>query len=332
MNNLFRSIKLGLIATLVITGMAQPTQAQSTNPFTGLPGNPAHRPVMVKVSNEAAVRPQTGLSQADVVVEHYTEGNILRLTALYLTNLPTRIGSVRSCRLLDIELPVIFDAGILCSGTSDGVMKRFAKSVAYQSELTMINNNGAFQGANGPLFRVNTARAPHNLFGDANKALAVLQSRGKDQPTQFRSWTFSANAPAGGKAAKALTVPYATGRVGWTYDAASGLWARTMQNRPHIDRANNQQLTAANVVVLYAHHQSTDIVEDRGGSRSIEIQLWGEGAAKLFRDGKVIEGRWERPAQPNLLRFVDADGNVIPLKPGNTWIELVPIGFNIVIQ
>jgi len=321
-----------LVGAALIFSLAASAQAQSNNPFTGLPGNPAHRPILVKVSNEAAVRPQTGLSQADVVVEHYTEGNILRLTALYHTALPTRIGSVRSCRLVDIELPTIFDAGILCSGTSDGVMKRIAKSVVYQNELTMINNNGAFQGANGPLYRVNTARPPHNLFGDANKALAVLQGRGKDQPSQFRAWSFDAAAPAGVTSVKAVALPYATGRVGWTYNATASLWNRSMVNRPHIDRANNQQLTAANVIVVYAHHQATDIVEDRGGSRSIEIQLWGEGVAKVFRDGQLIEGTWQRPGQPNTLRFVDAKGNVIPLKPGNTWIEIVPIGFNIATQ
>ena len=321
-----------LSAILIFTSTATPAQAQSTNPFTGLPTNPAHRPVLVKVSNEAAVRPQTGLSQADVVVEHYTEGSILRLTALYLTNLPAKIGSVRSCRLIDIELPVIFDAGILCSGTSDGVMKRIAKSAGYLNDLFMINNNGAFQGANGPLYRVNTAPVPHNLFGDANKALAVLQSRGKDQPSQFRAWSFDAAAPAGGTSVKAVTLPYATGQVGWTYNSTNGLWNRTMVNRPHIDRANNQQLTAANVIVLYANHQPTDIVEDRGGSHSIEIQLWGQGTLKVFRDGKVIDGTWQRPGQPNTLRLLDASGNQIPLKPGNTWIELVPIGFNPVIQ
>ena len=152
------------------------------------------------------------------------------------------------------------------------------------------------------------------------------------ETSQFHAWSFDAAAPADGKSVKAVTLPYLTGRVGWTYNAATGLWNRTMLNQPHTDRANGQQLTAANVVVVYAHHQATDIVEDRGGSRSIEIQLWGQGMVKVFRDGKVIEGTWQRPAAPNTLQFVDTNGKVIPLKPGHTWIELVPIGFNLVIQ
>ena len=65
---------------------------------------------------------------------------------------------------------------------------------------------------------------------------------------------------------------------------------------------------------------------------SIEIQIWGEGRAIVFRDGQAFEGRWLRPQRPDLIRFVDEAGNPIPLKPGNTWIQVVPFGFEIEVE
>ena len=128
-----------------------------------------------------------------------------------------------------------------------------------------------------------------------------------------------------------VTLPYTSGRVGWSYNASSGRWNRSRVGTLHTDRLTGKQLTAANVVVVYVNHQLSDIREDSLGSRGIEIQLWVEGAAKVLRDGKVIDGKWSRPTNGIGLNFTDANGQAIPLKPGNTWIELVPIGFNIVV-
>jgi hypothetical protein len=334
MKQAFKHFQLLACTLLLATLTTTPAQAQNNaiNPFTGLPTNNTQRPILIKVSNEAAVRPQTGLSLADVVIEGYAEGNILRLNALYQTNLPEKVGSVRSCRLIDMELPVIFDSGLLCSGTSSGTLQRIVKSAAYLDDRMMINNNGAFQYANGPLYRTRDARVPHNLFGSAPKAMAVLQQRGKNGPTAFNTWRFDGAAPSGGSPLNVVTLPYSSGRVGWAYNAGTSLWNRSMLGRPHTDRLNGKQLASANVVVVYVHHQLTDIREDSLGSRGIEIQLWGEGAAKFFRDGQVWDGKWSRPGSGIGLNFTDANGQPIPLKPGNTWIELVPIGFNIVVQ
>ena len=66
-----------------------------------------------------------------------------------------------------------------------------------------------------------------------------------------------------------------------------------------------------------------------GGHYSIEIQVWGEGPATLFRDGLRYEGRWQRNDSKNMLTFTDLDGNVLPFKPGNTWVEVVPTYYTI---
>ena len=45
---------------------------------------------------------------------------------------------------------------------------------------------------------------------------------------------------------------------------------------------------------------------------------------KILRDGKVYEGKWVRADRHAPFKFVDAQGKDIPLKPGNSWWQIVP--------
>ena len=333
-----RSLMQASLACLVAMALVvpTPTRAESTNPFTGLPIDDAaaqRRGLLVKIANTSNVRPQSGLGLADVVVEHLSEGSITRFTALFLTHAPEKVGSVRSCRLIDLELPQVFDAGLVCSGTSPGVQRLMRQSAAYLDDRTMIADLGRFSGCKDcPMYRTRDAGVPHNLFASTVNAWKMLDERGKNQPSNFHAWRFDTSAPSGGTAVKSVNVPYASGAVTWTYDPASGLWKRSYGRVPHTERTTRQQLAAANVIVVYAHHAVTDIREDVGGARSIQVQLWGQGTTRVFRDGKMIDGIWRRPAQPGVLEFIDFSGNAIPLKPGSTWIELVPLDFPVKAQ
>ena len=309
------------------------------NPFTGLRVTDTatldRAPLLIKVANTSEVRPQSGLSSADVVVEHLAEGGITRFTALFLTNTPERVGSVRSCRLIDIELPRIFGAGLVCSGTSPGV-KPTMRSAALEgatkpgdvnSSGVIISDFGPFECPSCPMFRTSDRSMPHNLFANTANAWRVLAERGKNERTTFHAWTFDPAPPAGGQAVTSLSVPYQADPVTWDYDAKTGLWQRSIDGRPHTDAETGKALTAANIIVAFAHHAVTDIQEDSTGAMSIQVQLWGEGPVKVVRDGKLVDGQWRRPAQPGVLELVDASGQPIPLKPGNTWLELAPLDF-----
>ncbi|RMF28798.1 MAG: DUF3048 domain-containing protein, partial [Chloroflexi bacterium] len=117
----------------------------------------------------------------------------------------------------------------------------------------------------------------------------------------------------------------------WEYDETLGKYRRFTDGQVHTDELTGEQLTAANVIVVYANHVETDILEDMvgGGHYSIEIQIWGEGPVTVFRDGLMFQGTWKRWAREEMLTFWDAEGNPIPLKPGNSWFQLVPLDFQI---
>ena len=118
---------------------------------------------------------------------------------------------------------------------------------------------------------------------------------------------------------------YKSGVVGWTYNAAAGTWARALSGKAQIDAATGKPIAVANVIVVLAHHVTTLIQEDVTGSKSIEVQLWGEGPLRIFRDGREYGGKWKRNAEVGNFEFFDPAGKRIPLKPGNSWIQMVPL-------
>jgi hypothetical protein len=318
------------------TSAPVPTRDPNVSPFTGLrPSDPAvlnRRPLAIKVSNERSVIPQSGLSKADVVVESRVEYCMTRLTAIFQSQDAPSVGSIRSARLLDVELPVIFDAVLAFSGAVGPVREKL-----YKSDL---GDHILEQALNGPSFiRDPNIKVPFNLFANTSTLWSTVTKRSWNQvPKPTAAWTFSEAAPAGGKPASRLDVPYPEFKVAWAYDATSGLWQRWLGGKPHVEKTDGKQLTADNVVVLTANHvqtlipeHGTELTNGACSNRSIEIQLWGEGPVKILRDGKVYEGKWVRTDRHAPFRFLDASGKDIPLKPGNSWWQVVPTDMKVTV-
>ena len=93
---------------------------------------------------------------------------------------------------------------------------------------------------------------------------------------------------------------------------------------PLIDRLTDIQLSAANVIILFAEtielkptlHDFT-LVGNRSGRPGM-----------VFRDGQMYEITWRSQGEFLPLQFLTTDGEVLPLKPGNTWIHIVGISSN----
>jgi hypothetical protein len=57
----------------------------------------------------------------------------------------------------------------------------------------------------------------------------------------------------------------------------------------------------------------------------LDVSLLGTGEAYIARDGKVYEVTWSRPTEDSVLTFLNPDGSVFPLKPGQTWVEVLTL-------
>ena len=303
-------------------------------PLTGLMISKAdllERPLAVKVSNSAAARPHTGLSLADMVFDHLTEGGITRFTAIYFCRQPKTVGAIRSARLIDLELVPMFDAVFAYSGASTGVADRIARSPV--GRVALDENAPCFFRAQG------TGRAyEHTLFLDVKKLREEIQRRGLEKKVELKGLAFSEEPPPGGSSATYLSVPYSgyLSAVEYRYDPVRKLYGRYIGGQAHLemelDTKKTTQITAANIVVLYAPTRETEIIEDALGSRSLEIDLQGQGEALILRDGKVYEAQWVREGSRELLHYLDQAGRPLPLKPGNTWVQVVPLGFPVRIK
>ncbi len=140
---------------------------------------------------------------------------------------------------------------------------------------------------------------------------------------------FSTELPAWGSPARRLRISWHQLETEWVYDPSSGRYLRFSNGLPHTDALDGRQLSAANVVVLYVSQWLTNIVEEpHSGLLSIQWALWNKDnpyrRALILRDGVVMEGVWDREGRWDMLTLTDLAGNPIPLKPGNTFFEVVP--------
>ena len=323
-----------LIPTASPTWVATPPGASgpfnfpaNTNPLTGLavddPAVLQRRPLAVKISNAPPlVRPQAGIGDADLVFEHLTEGRLTRFTAVFWTHTPPRVGSIRSARLIDLEIVTMYDAIFAFSGASGGVRNKIFNGPFADRALEGVS-------VGPPVFyRDDSIEVPHNLFGSPQAMWALAAKKGQNTPPKnLGGMMFSIVPQPTGDPAKLVKVDYGPMDAEWRYDEKSGRYARWTDGKPHFDANTKDQVSAANVVLLYAWHQYdyTIVESEFEGSKSysIEIQLWTLGPAQVCRDGQCVKGLWNRWNKADMLSFWTEDHQPIYLKPGNTWFEVV---------
>jgi hypothetical protein len=304
------------------------------NPLTGQkvadPTLLDRRPLAVKVSQfPRSVRPQWGLSLADLVFEHYAEAGVTRMTAIFLGNASPKIGSIRSARMVDIVLAESYDAMLVTSGSSQGVLNALARTPFYDRLIAEATGYDRCP----PMCREGNVASTHNLFTSTDGIWQTADELGINSRQALDGMAFFPDAPAGGQAAHLVHIDFHSDNnvVEWRYDDAAGRYARWVdtstpgQLAAHTDAVNGQHLTASNIVVLYANHVTTDIPEDfgNGGHCGYEIQIWGSGPARLFRDGQSYELTWVRFIQADVIGLVGPDNQVFALKPGTTWFEII---------
>jgi Protein of unknown function (DUF3048) N-terminal domain/Protein of unknown function (DUF3048) C-terminal domain len=286
------------------TATPSPTPATpkpaARNPLTG--GTPSGNPVIaVKVENTSAARPQVGLGAADIVFVQEVEGTQTRLVAVYHSRLPTRLGPVRSARTTDAQLlPLFGRPALVYSGANSSVQRRLDKASLV------------------PVFRLTRDRrrvAPHNVFVDLRQ-VARTEKLGKAQPI---GWTFAPKPGQRGRPAAEATAKVGNDAFGFAY--TGGRYTVTWRGAHYVDGDDDTVTKADNVVVMRVRNVG-DGNRDVLGSASVLSETVGRGRVTLYRDGRRIEGTWSRAKASAPLRFTDASGADIALKPGQTWVAL----------
>jgi len=330
-----------------------PNRPANLNPLTGLAADPAmlqRRPIVARIGNEQIVRTSNwhaGLSQADIVFEELIDSlnnqyANTRFSAVFLSQDPPLVGPIRSGRVINFQMVPMLNGALVFSGGSNGTRWLFEQS-------PMINLDEYY---NQPAYCYDKTRGYQGrLLTSGPRIREWLRQKGWEASVPLFGFAFSERAP-GGQAITSISLSKApwppSAQAAWKYDSASGKYLRFSVGNPHMDAIHSitakwgngadcittgkdtqTQISAANVVVLYARHEKTNIIEDANNAVSVYIPLTGQGDAQIFRDGVMIQGRWQRRSEQEFFQFVDGSGNTIALKPGTTWFEIVPIGYQL---
>jgi hypothetical protein len=301
--------------TLVSVGLADPNEVepQATCPLTGevvpsgrIPDRPA---LAIKVENHPEARPQAGLNAADIVYEEPVEGGITRFIAVYQCGDQARIGPVRSARIADPDVLSQFGVPIFAfSGGAPHVERKVSSS-----ELVPLDET-----AGGSAFERDPDRtAPHDLYSGTRALYRVAKVRAGTPSPVF---SYSAEIENPSRRSGGIRLPFSSSYadVFWTWDQRERAWLRAHGSEPHLDE-EGEPISADNVVVQFI----ATAPDPRGGPTPI-LTLTGGGRAYVFRDGRMIKGRWERESLRDVTTFVTKTGEEIELAPGRTWVELAP--------
>ena len=266
-------------------------------------------PFMVMIENSTFARPQSGLSDADVIYETSAEGGIPRFMALFHKNNPDTIGPVRSVRPYFLELALENDLPFAhCGGSSEA--------------LTDISNNKSIMSineiSNGEYFwRDNKRESPHNLYTSSKNILDSITNKNfLSIPITFsefnKDYYSSKTLNSASNLMLTLNENYNTS---YTYE--NNVYKKSMDDKISLDANTNEQLSFSNVVI----QKTTISLQD--DNIHLNIDLIGEGQGYIFSNGRYVNVIWKKLSESDKTKFYDINGDLVPLSPGKTIWHIV---------
>ena len=285
----------------------------AVDPLTGLAPASASSVSIVKVDNGVLARPyQRGLDRAAIVYQELVESGETRFAAVFSTAPAVEVGPVRSVRESDIDLlrqygrvPVAF------SGGNAGVKNTFHAAVR-AGQLLDASYDVVPQD-----YRLAERRVDARNFFTTPAALVRSSPGSPARDVGLRFGPMAAGAARPATVVRAVFSSYVTVTLRW--QPSSGRWSITQDQRHMPDVA------PVNVIVQTVPIRMSRYV-DVLGSRTPFTVSTGSGAATVLRDGQAVTATWHRRSLGGDTRYLDAAGKDVPLRPGPTWILLLPKG------
>jgi hypothetical protein len=339
MRILIRLVALGLIIT-ACSGEAEPEETTTTEPATttttpasptttaapspttteiavvspinGLPVDDPQvlerRVLAVKIDNHPNSRPQSGIEQADMVIEMLVEG-ITRFVSVWHQSDAEYLGPMRSGRPTESALLPAFNSPTFAISGAQGWVQQMLRS----KDIYLIKE------LSPGTFRIGGRRAPHNLYVNTVELRAFADNQGyPDQPPTGPIWEFGP-LPDDAPSAASVRIDFSGNPVSWDWDSEQGLWLRSVSGSESNWSTLDGETGRIGVPVLVALYTDQYTVNGLPSS-----QVVGSGQALIFATGKVVTGTWSRQAETDWFELTDQNGAVITVPPGKVWVSLVP--------
>lgn len=279
------------------------------------------RPVAVMINNHAEARPQSGLNSADVVYEALAESGITRHLAIFWSEVPDKVGPIRSARQYYLEWLSPYDPLYIYDGCADtDNPKTDACGNIYTYNIKRIATIGAWRWNDGRRY------APHNEYSSLTSAWEYAEKMNWDSFPTIEAWKFKNDEPVDERGEKTKVSVIFHQRINnggmydtvWTYDPKTNSYLRQVGKQPDIDQESNTQVYAKTVVIQQINMYPS--YDDKG--RIIQDAV-GEGNAVFLMDGKIVEGRWKKNSRLDRTTYYDNDGNEVQFNRGRIWISML---------
>ncbi len=309
------------------------------------------RPLAVMIENHVEARPQSGLSSADVIYEAVAEGGITRFMGVFYCGIAAtsiNVAPVRSARTYFLPWVLEYDAlynHVGGAGVCDDPAVDTRAKALCQIDQYKIKDMDQF-GISFPTCYRNPDRVgrpvatEHTMVCVTDKLLQLASQRGWTNvdangvpwDKNFTSWKFkddAKEADRGSFAGVSFTAwkGYSDYAVKWVYDKTANAYKRFNGGAAQTDLETKEQLTAKNIVVLFA--EETGPVDEKGHLLYANI---GSGTGVLYQDGNTIKITWQKPNRNARTKFFDANGKEISFNRGQIWIEMLPTGTPLVYE
>lgn len=299
------------------------------HPITGEPlAEPLTvRPIAVSTNNYKNAQPVLGISHADIVYEHITEGlgSETRMLAVYTDlNYDDRLGSVRSARTYSVSLAASFNAILVHCGGSKFADTKISQ-MKYPSFDQFYNGNYFYRDASRKAAGI---AYEHRLVTEGNLLQDGLRTKKWDltiPEDTYYGFDFSDEADLNGSDALNITIQYYNTngkRTFMSYDKTNGMYYGTQtwyKKQGGISDGNTKDLVPfKNVLIL-----KTKVTHDADGSH-VYMDLTGEGDGFLARDGQYVAIKWHRASENKPFTYTLTDGTPVTFGVGKTFVSVLP--------
>lgn len=300
------------------------------------------RPLGVMIENHTEARPQSGLTSADIIYEAVAEGGITRFLAIFYCQDAKYIGPIRSARIYFVDLISEYGNYPLYAHVGGANTPGPADALGEIRRMGWKNYNDLDQfGISFPYYWQDYERLPgrateHTMYSSTSKLWEFAKNKRKlsnvDEENNrwdenFVLWQFKEDAPANNPLTKisfGFWENQSEYAVEWVYDKKNNSFKRYNGGRPHLDKNNNQQIEAKNVVVVFMTESVANDGYEKG--QHLLYQTTGQGKTIVFQDGKAIEGKWIKKDRFSRMKFYNDKGQEISFNRGQIFIEILPLG------
>ena len=267
-----------------------------------------HSVLIAKIDNTSDSDPQYGIGKADLVTEELVEGGITRLAVFFYSQLPSKVGPIRSMRLTDIGIAKPIHARMVTSGAAWITLNGLKRAgVTYYD----MNNHNVVRDDDGSHDYLHSVIA--NIAGIAKDEKFKKATRPKD----YMPWGDD-DSFYGKKPAKKVTVRFSGSRTDdWVYNGST--YSLTNNYFASGDEYKPDTLVTCFVTTSIAPYK------DPAGNPVPVSHFTGKGKAFIYHDGKVEAATWVKNGEGHTVKFRDKNGDPIQVPAGHVFLSLVPV-------